>query len=88
MIHHKKRTFVHGHDRRKHHSCHHVSVKGHIREFDTRGQVARKEKSRPKHAREVDEAIRAEGTRPISNKKNLGRWQEHPDETDISGVDS
>ena len=89
MIHNKKRTFVHGHDRKKSRlSCEHVHVRGHIREFDTKGQVRRKEKRRLKHARDVDEAIRAEGTRPISSKKNLGKWQEHPEQTDIAGVDS
>jgi len=89
MIHHKKRTFVHGHDRKKSRfSCEHTRVRGHIREFDTKGQVRRKEKARHKQARAVDEAIRAEGTRPFSSKKNLGKWQKHPEHTDISGVDS
>jgi hypothetical protein len=68
--------------------CGKTHVRPHVREFDTRGQVLRKEKARSKHAREVDEAIRAEGTRPITNKKNLKAWQKDPSQTDVAGVDT
>ena len=40
------------------------------------------------HARDVDEAIRAEHTRPITNKGNLEKWQKDHGRTDVAGVDS
>lgn len=86
-MHHKKRTVVQAHDRRQG-VCGHTHVRTHVREFDTKGQVLRKEKARSKRARAVDEAIRADGTKPISNVKNLDRWQKHPGSTDVAGVDS
>jgi hypothetical protein len=86
-MHHKKRTVVHAHDRRQG-ICGRTHVRTHVREFDTKGQVLRKHRARSKRARAADEAIRAEGTKPISNTKNLGRWQKHPETTDIASVDS
>lgn len=87
MVHHKKRTVVHAHERRQG-ICGHAHVRTHVREFDTKGQVLRKEKARSKRARAVDEAIRAEGTRPFANKKNLKQWEKDPSQTDVAGVDS
>lgn len=85
----KHRVYVHGHDRSKPGmSCGHTHVKGHIRELDTKGQVKRKEKHRLKHARDVDEAIRAEHTKPFGSKNNREKWQKDPGSTDIAGVDS
>ena len=86
-MHHKRQTVVHGHDRRQG-ICGRTHVRTHVREFDTKGQVLRKHKARSKRARAADEAIRAEGTKPISSKKNLGRWQKDPSHTDVAGVDS
>ena len=85
----KHRTWVKGHDRSKPGlSCGNVRVRGHVRELDTKGQVRRKEKGRLKHARDVDEAIRAEGTKSFPNQKNREKWQKDPGSTDIAGVDT
>lgn len=83
----KKRTWVTGHAR-KTGLCEKTHVRPHVREFDTKGQVQRKHARRPKSERGVDEAMRAEGTKPISNKRNLRKWQSKPGSTDVAGVDS
>lgn len=85
---HKKRTWVKAHERRTGIFGKKAHVKSHVREFGTKGQVKRKHARRPKRERGVDEAVRAKGARPISNKKNLRKWQNDPGSTDISGVDT
>ncbi len=87
MHHKKKRIWIRPHDRRVG-ICGKTHVHGHVREFDTKGQVLRKEKRRSKQARAVDESIRAESTRPLSSKKHTDQWQKDPGSTDIAGVDS
>lgn len=69
-------------------SCGQTHVRGHVRELDTKGQVRRKEKRRLKHARDVDEAIRADGAKPFASRKNREDWQKDPASTDISEVDT
>lgn len=83
----KNRTWVRSHERRIG-LGRTTSVKGHIREFDTPGQVRRKHGRRSKMARATDEAIRAKQTKPFKSAKHRQRWQHDPAQRDIISVDS